>query len=84
MPHLTFMMMVCKMVLIIPLEQFQVQSDSKLIVGAIISILTELQLLIYVDCFKTGLGHLFNLGLVLMVKCISLLQPDGTFRRCIY
>jgi hypothetical protein len=32
-----------------------VQSDSKLIVGAIISILTELQLLIYVDCFKTGL-----------------------------
>jgi hypothetical protein len=36
-----------------------VQSDSKLIVGAIISILTELQLLIYVDCFKTGLGHLF-------------------------
>jgi hypothetical protein len=33
------------------------QSDSKLIVGAIISILTEL--LIYVDCFKTGLGHLF-------------------------
>jgi hypothetical protein len=33
-----------------------------LIVGAIISILTELQLLIYVDCFKTGLRTPFNLG----------------------